>query len=81
MSPWDTHSENFTKLRRSLLPRLDVGVNALVEDLHARGLDRDVVVLVWGEFGRTPRINNTGGRDHWPAVMSCPLAGGGLRTG
>ncbi len=54
---------------------------ALVSDLHQRGLDRDVIVVVWGEFGRTPRVNANAGRDHWPAVMSCLLAGGGLRTG
>jgi Protein of unknown function (DUF1501) len=77
---WDTHSHNEQHLRRILLPHLDSGVSALVEDLHARGLDRDVVVLVWGEMGRTPVINKAGGRDHWPRVMSCLLAGGGLRT-
>ena len=60
---------------------LDQGVSALVEDLHARGLDRDVSVIVWGEFGRTPKINKDGGRDHWPQVNSALLAGGGLRTG
>jgi uncharacterized protein (DUF1501 family) len=52
-----------------------------VEDLHERGLDRDVSVVVWGEFGRTPRINPQGGRDHWPNVACALLAGGGMRTG
>ena len=52
------------------LPLLDQGVSALVEDLHQRGLDKDVTVVVWGEFGRTPKINAQAGRDHWPNV-SC----------
>jgi uncharacterized protein (DUF1501 family) len=60
---------------------LDQGVSALVEDLHARGLDKDVSVVVWGEFGRTPKINAEGGRDHWPQVSCAMLAGGGMRTG
>jgi hypothetical protein len=80
MPEWDTHDNNFPILRR-LLPQLDLGVSALVEDLHQRGLAEEVVVLVCGEMGRTPRINGRAGRDHWPAVMSCVLAGGGLRTG
>ncbi|MDP6447897.1 MAG: DUF1501 domain-containing protein, partial [Pirellulaceae bacterium] len=57
------------------------GVTALVEDLHERGLDRDVTVVVWGEFGRTPKINKNAGRDHWPRVCSALLAGGGMRNG
>jgi uncharacterized protein (DUF1501 family) len=60
---------------------LDRGITTLVEDLHARGLDRDVTVLVWGEFGRTPRINRDAGRDHWAPVNSALLAGGGMVTG
>ena len=60
---------------------LDQGVTALIDDLRDRGLDRDVTVLVWGEFGRTPHINANGGRDHWPRVSSALLAGGGLNTG
>ena len=60
---------------------LDQGVSALLEDLHQRGMDEDVSVLVWGEFGRTPRINANGGRDHWPQVSCALLAGGGMRTG
>ncbi len=62
-------------------PPLDQAVSALVEDLYQRGLDRKVLLVVWGEFGRTPRINATGGRDHWGAVMSILLAGGGLKMG
>jgi len=77
---WDWHSQNFANARRNF-PDLDQGVTALVEDLHQRGLDKDVTVIVWGEFGRTPRINANAGRDHWPAVSCALLAGGGMRTG
>tara|TARA_B110000014_G_scaffold216194_1_gene170211 strand:+ start:660 stop:1931 length:1272 start_codon:yes stop_codon:yes gene_type:complete len=78
---WDTHSNNFNHLRGQL-PRLDHALHALVEDLSARGMDKDVTVVVWGEFGRTPRVNkNKGGRDHWYEVASCFLAGGGMKTG
>jgi uncharacterized protein (DUF1501 family) len=77
---WDTHGNNFRTLRRQL-PELDAAVSALVEDLYERGLDKDVVVVMWGEFGRTPRINAAAGRDHWPNVMSCLIAGGGLKMG
>jgi uncharacterized protein (DUF1501 family) len=81
---WDWHGQphgtNFENARDHL-PMLDQGVSALVEDLHQRGLDEDVSVIVWGEFGRTPRINPNGGRDHWPQVSCALLAGGGMRTG
>jgi hypothetical protein len=77
---WDTHSRNFETLKRQL-PQLDQGVTALVQDLHDRGLDKDVSVVVWGEFGRTPRVNMGAGRDHWSRVMGALLAGGGMRTG
>ncbi len=78
---WDTHSGNFKSLRKQL-PQVDRGVANLVQDLHDRGMDKDVVVIMWGEFGRTPRINNSdGGRDHWAPVMSALVAGGGLRMG
>ncbi len=60
---------------------LDQGLSALVQDLHDRGLDKDVSVVVWGEFGRTPKINANAGRDHWPNVSCALLAGGGFRTG
>ena len=59
----------------------DQAITALVEDLHQRGLDQDVTVLVWGEFGRTPRINSQVGRDHWPRVAMALLAGGGMPCG
>lgn len=62
-------------------PPLDQMISALVTDLYQRGLDRKVLLVVWGEFGRTPRVNKTGGRDHWGALMSILLAGGGLRVG
>ena len=77
---WDWHKENF-KNARATLPMLDLGVSALVRDLHERGLDKDVSVVVWGEFGRTPKINANAGRDHWPQSAACLLAGGGMRTG
>ena len=77
---FDWHSNNFSRARR-VLPLLDQGVAALVQDLHDRGLQDDVSVLVWGEFGRTPKINADAGRDHWPRVHSALLAGGGMKTG
>jgi Protein of unknown function (DUF1501) len=79
-SRWDHHGGNFDALRQDL-PLLDQGLSALITDLHERGLGKDVSVVVWGEFGRTPNINNNGGRDHWPRVSCALLAGGGLRTG
>lgn len=77
---WDHHGSNFPQLKRDL-PKLDQAVSALVQDIYDRGLDKEVSVVVWGEFGRTPRINKDGGRDHWPRVSCCLLAGGGMRTG
>jgi uncharacterized protein (DUF1501 family) len=79
---WDTHSENFKQLRRQL-PELDRGIANLIQDLHDRGMANDVVTVVWGEFGRTPRIGDStpDGRGHWPAVMSAMVAGGGLKMG
>ena len=77
---WDYHGSNF-RLCREDLPMLDQGVHALVTDIHERGLDKDVSVIVWGEFGRTPTINKDAGRDHWPRVSCALLAGGGMRTG
>lgn len=79
-SRWDHHGDNFGALRQDL-PMLDQGLSALILDLHERGLDKDVSVVVWGEFGRTPTINKDGGRDHWPRVSCAVLAGGGMRTG
>jgi hypothetical protein len=79
-SRWDHHGDNFGALRQDL-PLFDQGVSALLTDLHQRGLDKDVSVVVWGEFGRTPKINPQAGRDHWPRVSFSMLAGGGMRTG
>jgi uncharacterized protein (DUF1501 family) len=77
---WDTHTGNFKTLRAQL-PQLDQGLTALHEDLTERGLFNDVLVIVWGEFGRTPRVNNQAGRDHWPPVSPALLFGGGLQMG
>ena len=77
---WDTHGGNFTSLKKQL-PKLDQGLSALLTDMSERGLDKDVTVIVWGEFGRTPRINSGAGRDHWPQVMAAFVAGGGMRLG
>jgi len=77
---WDYHGNNHQNARADS-PLLDQGVSALVEDLHQRGLDKDVSVVVWGEFGRSPTINKDAGRDHWPRVTCALLAGGGMKTG
>jgi len=77
---WDTHGGNFRHLRQHL-PLFDKGISALIEDIYARGLDKDVTVLVWGEFGRTPKINKDAGRDHWARVNSALFAGGGMKVG
>lgn len=79
---WDTHGNNFNKLRNDLLPALDRAVGSLLGDLHARGMLERTLVAVMGEFGRTPRINNNaGGRDHWNFCYSLLLAGGGMKAG
>ena len=77
---WDFHSNNHSELLTHL-PLFDQAMSALVEDLHERGLDKDVAVVAWGEFGRTPQINADAGRDHWPQVGCALLAGGGMKTG
>ena len=77
---WDYHGNNFGNARNDL-PMLDQALSALITDLHDRGLDKDVSVLVWGEFGRSPTINKDAGRDHWPRANCAILAGGGMRTG
>lgn len=78
---WDTHVDNFVTLKNRSLPPFDQGLAALVSDLAERGLDRRVLVLVSGEFGRTPTINKRAGRDHWPGAISVLFAGGGMRMG
>lgn len=77
---WDWHKDLFNEAR-GCLPLLDIGLSALIEDLAAHGMLDDVAVVVWGEFGRTPKINANAGRDHWPGVCSALVAGGGLRCG
>jgi hypothetical protein len=79
-SRWDYHSNNFGQLREDL-PLLDSALSALLTDLRERGLEKEVAVVVWGEFGRTPVINPQGGRDHWPRVSCALLAGGAFRHG
>ncbi|MDX1944045.1 MAG: DUF1501 domain-containing protein [Pirellulaceae bacterium] len=77
---WDTHERNFEQFRKQL-PKLDKAMSALLTDLSDRGLDKDVTVMMWGEFGRTPRVNNNAGRDHWSRVAMGFMAGGGMRLG
>jgi len=87
---WDTHQDAYTRLKEGytgaqipvgLIPSLDVALATLLDDLHQRGLLEQTLVVVMGEFGRTPKINTEGGRDHWPRVFSVALAGGGVRGG
>jgi uncharacterized protein (DUF1501 family) len=78
---WDTHTDNFRKLKDQLLPPLDQGLSALLDDLGQRGLARRTLLVVMGEFGRTPKINKAAGRDHWQHCYSVLLAGGGVRPG
>jgi hypothetical protein len=78
---WDTHEANAAKLKGHLLPRADQGLSALIEDLDQRGLSDSTLVVALGEFGRTPRFNQTAGRDHWPNCYTVLLAGGGIRGG
>jgi hypothetical protein len=77
---WDWHRDLFPEARMTL-PLLDRGLGALLEDMAERDVLKDIAVVVWGEFGRTPRINQNGGRDHWPRVCSALVAGGGMRGG
>ncbi|MFO0844477.1 MAG: DUF1501 domain-containing protein [Gemmataceae bacterium] len=77
---WDSHGQNFD-LVKDHGAKLDQAFTALIDDLEVRGLLDDTTVIAWGEFGRTPRINNGAGRDHWPQVSCALMAGGGMRTG
>ena len=77
---WDTHGKNAEHLKQHM-PLFDQGISALIEDIHMRGLDRDVSVVVWGDFGRTPKINKDAGRDHWAPVNFALFSGGGMRMG
>lgn len=87
---WDTHNDMYTRLKEGytgaakpvgLIPSLDLALSGLITDLHERGLLDETLVIVMGEFGRTPKLNVEGGRDHWPRVFSVALAGGGIRGG
>ena len=87
---WDTHQDLVTRLKDGytgakvpvgLIPSLDTALAALLDDLKARALLESTLVLVMGEFGRTPKLNTSAGRDHWPRVFSVLLAGGGVRGG
>lgn len=85
---WDTHDKLFNRLKEGFtggtagkIPKLDVAYSALIEDLAARGMLDSTLVILMGEFGRTPKLNPRGGRDHWPRAFSVALAGGGVRGG
>ena len=80
---WDFHSKIYDAKSgvNGHAPIFDKGLAALIQDLHDRGLDKDVAVVAWGEFGRTPKINKNGGRDHWPNVSCAFVAGGGMNHG
>jgi uncharacterized protein (DUF1501 family) len=78
---WDTHVQGFDTMRNGFLPRWDRAFSALIEDLDTRGLLQTTMVLAWGEFGRTPKVNQNAGRDHWPNVFSAAMAGGGIQGG
>ncbi len=78
---WDTHVKGFESLKQGFLPRWDQAYTALLNDLKTRGLLESTMVLAWGEFGRTPKVNNDAGRDHYPNVFSAAIAGGGVKGG
>ena len=78
---WDTHSNNFKTLGSRNLPQLDQALSALLDDLSNHGMLDDVTVVLWGEFGRTPRVNAKAGRDHWPRLAMAFMAGGGIQGG
>ena len=80
-SNWDTHNDNFSVLRKELLPQLDTGLPMLLRDLADRSMLSKTLVVVMGEFGRTPRVNNNAGRDHWGPANCILLAGGGIAGG
>jgi len=78
---WDTHRDNFSRLKDNNLPNLDDGISGLLQALTAKQLLETTSVFVTGEFGRTPKISARGGRDHYPRAMFCLLAGGGMKGG
>ncbi|HTU18645.1 MAG TPA: DUF1501 domain-containing protein [Gemmataceae bacterium] len=81
LANWDSHENNFARLKNDLLPPADQALTTLIEDLDARGLLESTLVVALAEFGRTPRINKNAGRDHWPDCFSIVLAGGGVQGG
>jgi len=81
MNRWDTHGNNFKRLKSELVPPFEKGLSSLVTDLRDRGLLDETLIVVTGEFGRTPKINKTGGRDHWSRVFSALFIGGGVQGG
>jgi hypothetical protein len=81
LGDWDTHANNFTRLRTTLLPQLDQGLAALLGDLDERGLLQETIVYCTGEFGRTPVVNDAEGRDHWARTMTALVAGGAVHRG
>lgn len=78
---WDTHGNNFNKLRDTLLPQFDQAAGSLIRELDERGMLERTLVAILGDFGRTPRVNANAGRDHWNSCYSILLAGGGLKQG
>ena len=78
---WDTHVKHNEAIKKTLMPTMDQTYSALLEDLEARGLLDETLVIWFGEFGRTPRFNKDGGRDHWGHAFSLALAGGGIKGG
>jgi uncharacterized protein (DUF1501 family) len=78
---WDTHTDNFKSLKARLLPRVDRGLSALLDDLATRGMLDETLVVWFGDFGRTPKVNPTAGRDHWSTAGVALMAGGGLKVG
>ena len=78
---WDTHVEGVDSMKNGFLPRWDQSFSALIEDMHQRGLLETTMVVAWGEFGRTPKLNKTNGRDHYPNVFSAAVAGGPVQGG
>jgi uncharacterized protein (DUF1501 family) len=80
-SNWDTHDANFKTLKNTLLPQLDPAISTLFRDLKERGMLETTMVLISGEFGRTPRINKNAGRDHWGPSFTVMLGGGGIKGG
>jgi uncharacterized protein (DUF1501 family) len=78
---WDTHTNNFGRLKGSLLPQFDAAASSLIEDLNRRGMLERTIVGIFGDFGRTPKINAKAGRDHWNFCYSLMMVGGGFRSG